>query len=762
MNIKLTIRQKILYYILGSAFVIFTFVFFFESTTSRRLAYDQAIKLTNSYAKQYALNIEGWLNQDFAVTRTLAAAFMEYKQMPFDQWQKLIYPMYNRVIQTTPHIDAYWDSWELSNLDSTWALPYGRYFYIVYKQDGVYKTKAEMRSLTGDPETYKEMKSAAQEIVVEPYISELQLGQMMTTLSAPLLENGKFIGLIGADLILTRFQNLVNTIKPYPQSYAFLLSNKGVFIAHPDSSIFKKNITEVLPDFNSKYNILTQIQKGKSFNFVDQNEKGEKLYYTFEPIKIGNTLTPWSIGIAVPISDIMAKANQSYNTSFLIGLIGLIIAILIAYLVSNNITVPIKKITHILNEFAKGKIVNIDVKTSSNDEIGQMIKAMNASLEGVSHKTSFAREIGSGNLNIELPLLSDDDLLGKSLMEMRDNLRKALEEEEKRKIEEEKKRWTNEGMTKFGEILRQNNNNLTLLSQELIKNLVWYLNASVGGIFVLNENKETGDKTFDMIAMFAYDRNRIMKRSYHFAEGLIGACAAERDAIILKEVPQDYIEITSGLGGTNPNYIIVVPLIFEDEVMGVIEIASLQVLKEHEVQFLKDIAKSIASTLHTVKINTLTAELLMKSKEQAEMMAAQEEEMRQNMEELQATQEEAARKTLELEGLVNALNTAAFIMEYDAKGYVISINEGYLNFMGVNREEIIGLHHSDNLILSVSEKTSYDKMWNDILKGNTRKRKVRIKVKGQEHLLLETYTPIFDHGGHLFKILKIAMDITNI
>ncbi len=56
----------------------------------------------------------------------------------------------------------------------------------MYKQDGVYKTKAEMRSLTGDPETYKEMKSAAQEIVVEPYISELQHGQMMTTLSAPL------------------------------------------------------------------------------------------------------------------------------------------------------------------------------------------------------------------------------------------------------------------------------------------------------------------------------------------------------------------------------------------------------------------------------------------------------------------------------------------------------------------------------------------------------------------------------------------------
>jgi sensor histidine kinase YesM len=136
------------------------------------------------------------------------------------------------------------------------------------------------------------------------------------------------------------------------------------------SKFFLTLIANTNPNPNTKREII---------QFCDQNEKGEKLYYTFEPIKIGNTLTPWSIGIAVPISDIMAKANQSYNTSFLIGLIGLIIAILIAYLVSNNITVPIKKITHILNEFAKGKIVNIDIKTSSNDEIGQMIKAMNAS-----------------------------------------------------------------------------------------------------------------------------------------------------------------------------------------------------------------------------------------------------------------------------------------------------------------------------------------------------------------------------------------------
>jgi hypothetical protein len=112
MKLKLNIRQKILVYILGPSIVVFAGIFTYTTRTSRSIAYSQAIKLTDSYARQYALNIEEWLNQDFAITRTLAAAFLEYKQMPFEQWQRLIYPMYDRIIRTTPHIDAYWDSWK--------------------------------------------------------------------------------------------------------------------------------------------------------------------------------------------------------------------------------------------------------------------------------------------------------------------------------------------------------------------------------------------------------------------------------------------------------------------------------------------------------------------------------------------------------------------------------------------------------------------------------------------------------------------------
>ncbi|MGD9978653.1 MAG: cache domain-containing protein [Bacteroidales bacterium] len=763
MKIRLNIRQKILVYILGVAILLFAVIFFYISSSARKIARDQSIRLTDSYARQIALNIEGWLNQDFAVTRTLANAFMEYRQLPFDQWQNLIYPMYNRVIQTTPHIDAFWDSWELSNLDPTWDKPFGRNFYIVYRNNGVITYKREVRSLTGDPATYSHMKSVAREIVVEPYISALQGGQMMTTLSTPFLENGKFIGLVGADLLLTRFQQLIGEIKPYPNSYAFLLSYEGNFIAHPDTSVFKKNITEKFPELASQFNILGQIQKGKTFSFIVTNSKGERLYYSLAPVNIGQTKTPWSVGIVVPINDIMFEANRSYNLGIMFCIVGLFLLVVIIYAVTRNITSPINRITRLLQDVAKGKIdKSMFVKFNTGDEIAQMADALSDSIRGINEKIEFAKEIGAGNLDARVELLSDDDILGKSLIEMRDNLRHTSQDEEQRKLVEEKKKWVNEGLAKFGEILRQNNNDLTLLCDEIIKNLVWYLNASIGGVFILNENGDTKESTFDLVAAFAYDRKRYLKKSYHYSEGLIGACASERDVIMLTEIPQDYIEITSGLGGTSPNFLFLVPLITEDQVMGVVELASLHKFEEHEVGFVKELAKSIATTLYSVKVNALTAELLTKSKEQAEIMAAQEEEMRQNMEELQATQEEAARKSSELEHLVNALNTSTYVMQYDANGFITDVNDGYLKLLGGKRDEVVGTHYGDGLSKSDFSKEGFDRLWSDLQKGILKKHRTKQVINGQEFILYETYTPIFNQQGDFLMVLKIAVDITNL
>lgn len=643
MKLKLKIWQKIIIFILGSATILFITIFVFISLSSRKIIYNDTVDLTNTYAARYASQIETWINADFAISRTLANAFLEYRSMPQDEWQALYKKMYNRVFIDNPHIDAFWDSWEFSNLDPKWDKPYGRYFYIVYRENGVVKTKSETRSLTGDPPTYGAMKQAGKETITDPYISALQKGKMMATLSSPLLENGKFIGVIGIDLILTRFQNLVNNIKPFPESYAFLISNNGIYVAHPDTSIFQKNINDIFPELVSKYQLLENIQKGNPINFKFTDKTKKTYFYTVAPITIGKTNKPWALGIVVPERVIMAKADKNYNISFISGAIGLFLLVIILIIFTNNLTKPINKITGLLLEIAKGRIdKSMKLNISTGDEIAIMADALNESIEGLNNKTEFARLIGSGNLNAELTLLGEDDALGKSLLEMRDSLLKAREEENNRKEEEEKRTWVNEGLNKFADILRRDNHNLTKLSDEIIKNIVWYLNANLGGIYIYNEKSE--DQSYDLISAFAYDRKRFIQKSFHRGEGLIGTCAAEKDIIYLTDIPQEYIEITSGLGGANPDTILLVPLKIEEEVLGVIEIASFNIFKPYEIEFLQKLGESIASTLRSVKVNAKTAELLEKSQEQAEMMAAQEEEMRQNMEEMQATQEEMRRK----------------------------------------------------------------------------------------------------------------------
>jgi len=759
MKLQLNIRQKISFFVLGASILLFSITIGFSSISSKRMAYDNITKLTDSYTDHYAAMVESWLNSDIAIARSLSNAFLEHKQIPFDQWRHLIMGMYQRVLEANPQVDAIWDSWEYSYLDPNWEKEHGRWLHISYRENGRILSKTEARSLDKDPPVYASLKSASRESVVEPYLSTLQVGGFMTSLTSPMFVNGKYIGLIGIDVFLGRFQALVCGIKPYPESHAFLLSNKGTFIAHPDTAIFSKNIIDVYPELNEEQQVLDKIRHAERYNFTYTDKvSGKKLFYSISPISIGHTNTPWALGIVVPEDVILADANKNFNISLIVGIVSVLVLVLIILILANNITKPIKQITLLLEELALGRVDgSMQVSINTGDEIAQMGRALSKSIKGLIAKTEFATNIGKGELNTELKRLSDYDSLGKSLIEMQKSLQKAKEEEEERKKEEEVRRWINEGLAKFGDILRQNNDNLSRLSDEITKNLVWYLNASLGGLFVKDQDSET----LELVSAFAYDRKRFLKKSFEPGEGLIGACAAEKDTIFLAVVPDEYIEVDSGLGGTKPNSILLIPLKIEGEILGVIELASLKQFSKNEIEFVEKLAESIASTLKSVRINQTTADLLQKSQEQAEMMAAQEEEMRQNMEELQATQEEAARKSVEMESIINALNASSFVMEYDTDGTIISINEAYLKLLGLTREEAIGKHHSDNIVLSDAQKMVYEEFWANLRKGKIQKQTTHVNMHGREFTFLETYTPIQNSNGEVYKILKIATDISS-
>lgn len=349
------------------------------------------------------------------------------------------------------------------------------------------------------------------------------------------------------------------------------------------------------------------------------------------------------------------------------------------------------------------------MKNDEIEAITQNNKQRNRELIGI------VDNLKNGNFEIKKDEETKDKLIN-SIFDLRDSLKSSKEEESLRKREDEQRHWVAQGLAKFGEILRANNDNMTELSYNIISQLVKYLSANQGGIYLLGEN-DMGEAVFEMKACYAYERRKYVDKFIRFGEGLVGACAKESKTVYLKKVPDSYLSITSGLGHANPNFLLLVPLKFNDESHGVLEIASFNAFEPYVVEFVEKVAESIASTISNVKINIRTAELLRDSQEQAEILSSQEEEMRQNMEELQATQEESIRQAERFSGYINALDIVQIRAEFDSFGNLVSANDKFLekfeipHFDDVFEHSITSFIHPDSL-------TDFRNHWGEIVAEN--------------------------------------------
>lgn len=404
--------------------------------------------------------------------------------------------------------------------------------------------------------------------------------------------------------------------------------------------------------------------------------------------------------VGVGQKDMADNLETFIRFSSILGIIIVLGGIIIASIFVRMITKPVVYLRNILSMMGEGKLPEHKIK-AREDEIGDMSKALNVLIDGLKDKSAFSMEIGHGNFAHEFKPLSEEDTLGISLLEMRDSLKKAKDEEEKRKVEDQKRNWATQGVAKFAELLRQNNDNLQELSFNIIKNLVSYLEANQGGVFILNEDET--EPTVELSACYAYERRKFLKKTIVKGEGLVGTCLQEGQSIFLTDVPENYVNITSGLGDSNPRCILIVPLKLNDEIFGVIEIASFKVMDAYQIEFVEKVAESIASTISTVKINIRTTELLHQSQEQSEEMRAQEEEMRQNMEEMHATQEEMERKEVESEGFFAAMNDTVPFLELTLDGKIKRANQLFASFTG----------HSDYDMESMSFYKLFDKTFLD-------------------------------------------------
>ncbi len=265
----------------------------------------------------------------------------------------------------------------------------------------------------------------------------------------------------------------------------------------------------------------------------------------------------------------------------------------------------------------------------------------------------FISEVSAGNLKVDWEQLSEKNKalneknLAGELVHMREEMKELKQEDAKRL-------WVTEGQAKFSEIIRSSQHELQLLCDQTISFIVKYLEAQQGAVYLLQEEED--EPYLEMKGCYAFDRKKYIKKRIEKGQGLVGQAYLEKAPTMITEVPQDYTQITSGLGDTTPGCLLVVPLQYNEKVEAVLELASFQVFEEYQLEWVDKIGEIMASTLISIKTSEKSQKLLKQFQEQTEQLKSQEEELRQNMEEMEATQEEMKRKERELERRVSEGN----------------------------------------------------------------------------------------------------------
>jgi len=314
---------------------------------------------------------------------------------------------------------------------------------------------------------------------------------------------------------------------------------------------------------------------------------------------------------------------------------------------------PLRRIGRLVTQLTRGSFPSF-VATKTRDEIGELERSLEQHVSNLKDIAAFSRSMARGNFTGNYEKLSSEDELGDALNRLKISLMESIKESEVRRREEESHTWSAQGLAKFSSLFRDSEDNLKDLSALLMKELVSYTEADVGALFITrDENK--GDLYLEVSGSYAYDREKQIDRSFRFGEGLVGRAAVEKELIYVSDLPPDYMKIRSGLGEDAPSSILLVPVILDQQVLGILELASLGEMPGHQIDFIRQLADALATTLAKVKANLQNRRLFEQTKKQAEALASQEKVFKENMVQLEKALESSLAKEAELQKEIEKL-----------------------------------------------------------------------------------------------------------
>ncbi|HEY9048882.1 MAG TPA: GAF domain-containing protein [Ohtaekwangia sp.] len=233
--------------------------------------------------------------------------------------------------------------------------------------------------------------------------------------------------------------------------------------------------------------------------------------------------------------------------------------------------------------------------TVANDEyiFGYYKKSINS-------LSDFIHAISSGNYTINYAGIDannqeqNKNTLAAKIIDLRNKLRTSKENDAKIN-------WQNEGLTSLSSIVRSNQNDVNLLSTDIVRFLTKYIGYQQGSIFIVHDD-DPENIHLEMTACYAFDRKKYIQKIIKPGEGLAGQSYLERHSIVLTKLPEGYTQITSGLGDATPGCLCIVPMIHNGTIAAIVEVAGFATLAPHQLEFLEKCGEQVASAFLALKM----------------------------------------------------------------------------------------------------------------------------------------------------------------
>ncbi|HEY9104807.1 methyl-accepting chemotaxis protein [Chitinimonas sp.] len=351
---------------------------------SRNSVRDAALSDARHLVASEAAKLEGTLNATYETVHSLGHTLVGMRSSAQPPTREQIDAMMANLLKANPDVLAYSNMWEPNALDGRDAEfvdkkpshdHTGR--FLPYWNRGSGQVAVEPLAgydKAGENDWYVIPQKTLKDALIEPYLYKV-MGKdvLMTSLMAPMLIDGKFVAVVGADFPLQGLQTSLAKVKPFGVGGVDLISNGGLYATNADAAKLAKPADDLPKD------ALAAVKAGQPYEYIANGQA-----HVFAPLTVGNGGTPWSLHASFPLAAVMGPANAIVTTSAVVGILCLLGTGMVLYLAVRGALLPLQRLNGAMADLATGQgDLTRRLKIERQDEVGQISGAFNAFVERI-------------------------------------------------------------------------------------------------------------------------------------------------------------------------------------------------------------------------------------------------------------------------------------------------------------------------------------------------------------------------------------------